>query len=237
MIPHLDPFSLRFPSIERALSDPDGLLAAGGDLRSERLLEAYSQGIFPWYSDNQPILWWCPSERAVIFPGEARVNRSFRKFLRQQKIKVSIDQCFEDVIRHCASVPRNEGPGTWINESMIEAYYNLYILGHAHSVEVYQDGSLVGGLYGVSIGGAFCGESMFSLRPNASKCALLYLSQTLEALDFSVIDCQIMNPYLEQMGARSIPRSMFLQILGNAVTKPIKPNWSWPTKPLNFQYD
>lgn len=210
------PDSLIFPDPE--LSDPDGLLAIGGDLSTERLLLAYKSGIFPWYNEL-PILWWCPPKRPVIFPRLLRVSRSLYQILKKNLFKVTFDEDFGGVIINCSSIKRKDSFGTWINADMKEAYIKLHNLGFAHSVEVWKDDALVGGLYGVSIGKAFFGESMFSLVSNASKVALACLVEFLIKKDFFFIDCQVINEHLLRMGAVEIPRNVFLKILNEATSK------------------
>ena len=198
-----------FPPVERALRSPNGLLAAGGDLSAPRLLEAYRHGIFPWFNPGEPILWWSPDPRMVLVPGEFKISRSLAKVLRNATYEVRCDTAFEQVMRNCAA-PRCEQGGTWINEDMIAAYGALHELGYAHSVEVWIDNHLAGGLYGVSIGRMFYGESMFSHASNASKIALAHLARQLERWQFKMIDCQMNTPHLASLGAREIPRSEFI---------------------------
>ncbi|MCL5256109.1 MAG: leucyl/phenylalanyl-tRNA--protein transferase [Gammaproteobacteria bacterium] len=202
-----------FPNVTLAHEDPDGLLAIGGCLSPTRLMNAYRQGIFPWFSPNEPILWWSPSKRAVIASDSVRCNRSLRKFIKQSQYRVTLNRDFPAVIRHCADIPRGPGNGTWITKAMQQAYITLHELGHAHSIEVWQGETLVGGLYGVQVKRTFCGESMFSLAPNASKVALVALGDELQRLSIERIDCQIMNPFLQQMGAQELPRTDFIQAL------------------------
>ena len=212
MIPWLSDDTL-FPSVDLALSSPHGLLAAGGKLTAPRLLEAYSRGIFPWFNPGEPILWWSPDPRMVLIPGEFKISRSLAKILRNTDYEVRCDTAFEQVMHGCAAPrPQYRGsqPGTWIGESMIQAYYALHQLGYAHSMEVWMDGKLVGGLYGVSIGHMFYGESMFSDVSNASKIALAHLAKQLERWQFGMIDCQMNTPHLATLGAREIPRSEFI---------------------------
>lgn len=197
-----------FPPPEAA--GPSGLLAVGGDLEPERLLAAYSLGIFPWYTDPDPILWFSPDPRMVLTPAELRVSRSLRKTLRQGRYDVRLDTAFERVIAACAEVERPDGAGTWITADMIEAYERLHRLGFAHSAEAWHEGELVGGLYGVSIGGSFFGESMFAVRSDASKVAFVTLAHQLEAWGFDLIDCQICTSHLARFGASAWPRSRFL---------------------------
>ena len=211
-IPWLSEDSYDFPPSESALLEPNGLLAGGGDLSAERLVAAYKRGIFPWYEEDQPILWWSPNPRAVLFPNELKISKSLAKTLRQKRFEIRFDYNFETVIRSC-SAPREEGGGTWITEEMIHAYCQLHAKGIAHSVETWQDGELTGGLYGLSIGQMFFGESMFSCRPNASKIAFVHLVKHLQACHFPMIDCQVGNPHLESLGAREIPLERFKEIL------------------------
>lgn len=208
---------LIFPPVEFA--EPDGLLAIYGDLSIQRLLLAYSKGIFPWYSRGFPILWWSPPERAILKPEEVHVSRSLRKTIQSQQFEVRYDSRFEEVIRACATAPRRGNPGTWIVPEMQEAYIRLFYVGFAHSVETYFEGKLVGGLYGVSLGGAFFGESMFSSMTDASKVAFVHLAEKLKGFDFDLIDCQIQNPHLESLGARVVPRREFLKHLQHALEK------------------
>ena len=198
-----------FPPVERALRSPNGLLAAGGDLSAPRLLEAYRHGIFPWFNPGEPALWWSPDPRMMLIPGEFKISRSLAKVLRNAAYEVRCDTVFEQVMRNCAA-PRGEQSGTWINEDMIAAYCALHELGYAHSVETWIDGHLAGGLYGVSIGRMFYGESMFSHAANASKIALAHLARQLERWQFKMIDCQMNTPHLASLGAREIPRSEFI---------------------------
>jgi len=199
---------LLFPHPE--LAEPDGLLAVGGDLSTDRLLLAYQNGIFPWYSDDTPILWYSPHERFVLYPDELKVSKSMNQVLRSNKFRVTIDQCFEKVISACSAVDREGQDGTWITAAMKAAYIKLHDLGYAHSVEVWQQNDLVGGLYGVQIGAVFCGESMFSLVSNASKIALVHLCQSGQ---YRLIDCQVHTRHLESMGARMISRGEYLAAL------------------------
>jgi leucyl/phenylalanyl-tRNA--protein transferase len=202
---------LIFP--DPVLAEEDGLLAVGGDLSIERLLLAYQNGIFPWYSDETPILWYSPPERFVLYPDELKISKSMKQVLRSGKLTVTIDQCFEEVITACSSVPREGQDGTWITDEMKEAYIQLHQKGHAHSVEVWQQDNLVGGLYGVPVGEVFCGESMFSKVSNASKTALIYLCNCDL---YKLIDCQLYTNHLESMGARLISRDEYLAALQNA---------------------
>jgi len=201
---------LIFP--DPALAEEDGLLAIGGDLSAERLILAYQNGIFPWYSEGDPILWFAPHERFVLFPDELRISKSMRQIVRSNKFRVTFNQSFAEVIRACADARREGQDGTWITTEMQQAYINLHQLGVAHSVEVWLDDVLAGGLYGVEVGHVFCGESMFSKVSNASKLALITLCQTGK---YQVIDCQLHTEHLESMGARMIPRDEFMSVLKN----------------------
>ena len=202
------------------LSTKEGLVAIGGDLSPQRLLIAYRMGIFPWYSENEPILWWSPDPRMVLFPNELKMSRSLAKVIRQGRFQITVDTCFEDVIAACARtrVLRNEG--TWINSEMEQAYIRLHQMGYAHSIEAWCDRGLAGGLYGVSLGGFFFGESMFSAISNASKAALAYLCSFLKSRDFDLIDCQVQTSHLESLGARMISRAQFLNQLEMTLRKP-----------------
>ncbi len=224
MIAWLDDNEIWFPDPE--LSPGDYPLAAGGDLSPERLIFAYSLGIFPWYSEGEPILWWSPDPRMVLFPDDLKVSRSLKKVLKNKGFEIKFDTNFEEVIKNCASVPRPGQEGTWLTDEMIEAYINLHKLGFAHSVETYLDGKLVGGLYGVSLGGVFFGESMFHLVSDASKVAFVHLVKKLKSLDFDMIDCQQSTPHMAKFGAKEIPRNKFLEILNKSLKKPtLKGNW------------
>ncbi|WP_110687936.1 leucyl/phenylalanyl-tRNA--protein transferase [Salinicola aestuarinus] len=226
MLPWLPSHPVRFPTIDSALSEPNGLLAAGGELTPEWLLCAYSHGIFPWYADDQPVLWWSPDPRTVLFPREIRVRRSLAKRLRNAGFTVTFDRDFEAVITACAAV-REQEEGTWIDDAMHGAYCDLHRLGHAHSVEVWDQETLVGGLYGLALGGIFFGESMFSRRPDASKIALVHLAQHLDDHGFSLIDCQMHTPHLASLGARDIARQTFIGYLEQCVNM-VHPAPVWP---------
>ncbi|MCP5158295.1 MAG: leucyl/phenylalanyl-tRNA--protein transferase [Gammaproteobacteria bacterium] len=201
-----------FPHPNRALTEPDGLLAAGGNLSPRRLLHAYRRGIFPWYSSGQPILWWSPNPRLVLLPECLQISRSLRKTLRNGPFTVTADTAFEAVIAACAA-PRGPNAGTWITPEMQRAYGRLHRLGHAHSIETWRQGELAGGLYGVAVGRVFYGESMFSRVNNASKVALATLARQLRRWEFSVIDCQVRTDHLLRMGAVDISRTLFLELL------------------------
>ena len=214
-----------FPSPHQALTEPNGLLAIGGDLSVERLRLAYANGIFPWYSDDQPILWWSPDPRCVLFPEHIHISRSLRKKLRQGNYQITIDQAFSQVIHECAA-PRAKQDGTWITTEIEAAYLQLHQQGLAHSFECWQDGQLVGGLYGVAMGRCFFGESMFSRATDASKIAFVHLVGQLNAWDYAIIDCQVENPHLISLGAESISRDRFLSILvANRDAEPVPHPW------------
>lgn len=202
---------LIFP--DPALADPDGLLAVGGDLSLERLILAYQNGIFPWFSEGDPICWFSPSERCVIFPAQVKVSKSMKKVIRDGTFSIKTNTAFAEVIKHCASVYREGQDGTWITNDMQKAYLRLHEAGVAHSIEVWQNNELVGGLYGIKVNQVFCGESMFSLVSNASKVALIWLCQQPE---FKLIDCQVPNDHLFSLGAQLIPRADYLQYLKQA---------------------
>lgn len=202
-----------FPTVDDALREPDGLLAVGGDLSVRRLINAYRNGIFPWYSRGDPILWWSPDPRTLLIPSQLHLSRSFRKQLRKRLFAITMDRDFPGVINACAGISRQGERGTWLLPEMISAYRALHIRGIAHSVEVWEQEQLVGGLYGVAIGRVFFGESMFSLAPNASKTALLYLCQKLRQWDFGFIDCQVSTEHLLSMGAAPVPRAEFMSLL------------------------
>jgi leucyl/phenylalanyl-tRNA--protein transferase len=218
VIPWLAPESApdAFPPVDEALTEPDGLLCAGGDLSEARLLEAYRRGVFPWYSVGQPILWWSPDPRTVLFPSEFKVSRSLSKTLRNRGFETTLDRAFGEVIRRCADV-RVRPDGTWITPQMSAAYQRLHAAGFAHSVETWLDGRLVGGLYGLALGRVFFGESMFSLERDASKVAFKQLIDTSRVLGVELIDCQVSSPHLSSLGARDIPRHEFVIRLSRAI--------------------
>lgn len=220
-LPWLDPSDddQPFPHPNRALIEPDGLLAVGGNLHPRRLLRAYRLGIFPWYSPGQPILWWSPDPRLILFPERVKVSRSLRKTLRKGQFSITLDTDFPAVIAACAA-PRTPGTGTWITADMDRAYCRLHRLNHAHSVEVRHEGHLVGGLYGVAIGRIFYGESMFSLMSDASKVALVFLAAQLKRWEFAAIDCQMRTDHLLRMGGVEIPRALFLKLLQASCSLP-----------------
>ncbi len=217
---YLDPYQAEchFPDVSLALEEPDGLLAVGGNLSAKTLFNAYRHGIFPWYSDGQPILWWSPNPRAVIFPERLRISRSLRKRLRQQRFEVTLDHAFDKVIQECATT-RNDGLGTWITAQMQHAYIEMHRLGHAHSVEAWRDGKLVGGLYGIAIGQVFFGESMFSRESDASKVAFFHLVAQLKKWQFSLVDCQVGSSHMSSLGAEEIARTTFIKHIESACNR------------------
>ena len=217
-VPPLNKYSYIFPN-PREASD-EGLLAYGGDLCSSRLLTAYRKGIFPWYSPGDPILWWSPDPRLLLYPEKFYLRKSFRRVLRSGKFRVTFDHAFPNVIRHCASVPREGQESTWIVEEIQEAFIRLHKEGFAHSVEVYYEDELVGGLYGIAMGKAFFGESMFSLRADASKVAFKALSDVLGLRGYDFVDCQMQTDHMIGLGAEVVPRDTFLDALKVALTKP-----------------
>lgn len=200
-----------------SLAEPDGLLAIGGDLSIKRLLLAYSHGIFPWFSKGNPILWWSPDPRLLLFPGEFKASGSLKRTLRQGIFQVTIDRAFDQVVEACAVVRRKDQEGTWITADMIQAYRRMHRKGYAHSVEAWHDEKLAGGLYGVSIGRVFFGESMFHYKSDASKVAFYHLIKKLEAADFRFVDAQVYTSHLHKMGAREIPREKYLELLEEAI--------------------
>jgi len=235
-IPVLGFHTQDFPPIEHALDDPPGLLAAGGDLTPKRLIDAYSKGIFPWFDADQPILWWSPSPRAVLFPDQLHISRSLGKTLRRQRYRVTMDTAFAEVIQAC-SEPRQYSDGTWITQDMIDAYIHLHELGYAHSVEAWEGDHLVGGVYGIALGKIFFGESMFSRQTDASKVAFVHLVNQLKCWGFQLIDCQVENPHLVGLGSTNISRPQFKALLQQHIPAldhlrtTIAPKWS-----LNLQH-
>lgn len=224
-----------FPPVHLAMRDPNGLLAIGGDLSAQRLLKAYAQGIFPWFNPDEPILWWCPDPRAVLLPAELSVSHSLRKSLRRNDYAVTLDRGFVDVLEACSAV-RAKSRGTWLGEDMKHAYFDLHLSGYAHSVEVWREGRLIGGLYGIALGRVFFGESMFTRESDASKIALYWLCQQLLAWNFEMIDCQISSAHLLSLGAQELPREQFLARLRPAVSRAGNPGtWDFdipvPTDP------
>jgi leucyl/phenylalanyl-tRNA--protein transferase len=234
MIPWL-PREAVFPSIEKALTEPNGLLAAGGDLSPQRLLAAYRLGIFPWYSAGEPIMWWSPDPRMVLFPEELKISPSLAKTLRNAPYEVRLDTAFGDVVHACASTPRDGQPGTWITQEMQDAYGALHQLGYAHSVETWIDGSLAGGLYGIAVGSAFYGESMFSDARDTSKIALAHLCAHLKRRGFGIIDCQMETRHLASLGARTIPRRDFAARLDALCVQSDAPG-RWPAAAIDGHF-
>ena len=224
MLTWLQRDELSFPPLETAMREPNGLLAAGGDLLPERLLAAYRHGCFPWYQEGQPLLWWSPDPRTVLYPEELHVSRSLAKKLRQGVFDVTFDRAFRDVIEGCAA-PRDYADGTWITTPMQNAYIKLHQIGVAHSVEVWQDGQLVGGLYGLAMGRLFFGESMFSRTTDASKVGFVTLVERLRDWDFKLIDCQMPTQHLASFGARTIPRRIFAEALAKYLDEPGPARW------------
>lgn len=236
--------TLSFPAVEFALEEPNGLLAFGGDLSTERLVAAYKQGIFPWYSSNEPLLWWSPSPRAIIYANQYSANKSLKKNIRKFGYTAKLNTCFDDVITQCASVKRNDfytkenelndddqSANTWITDDMLAAYKRLHQEGYAHSIEIFNNNDkLVGGLYGVVVSGVFCGESMFHLQTDASKAAFLALSKHLTINNLSIIDCQLVNPHLERLGCIAVAREDFMNLLKEHQT----PVDCWQAKTLDL---
>jgi leucyl/phenylalanyl-tRNA---protein transferase len=225
MIPLLGPLD-RFPPVARALAEPNGLLAAGGGLGLDRLVDAYTRGIFPWFSEGDPVLWWCPDPRMVLDTDGLHVSRSLRRRLRKRDYLITMDRAFQDVLQACAT-PRGEDHGTWLMPAMMRAYERMYRAGLAHSIEVWIDGGLAGGLYGIALGRMFYGESMFSRRTDGSKIALAYLCAQLTRWNFPVIDCQMETSHLASLGAREMPRTAFVALVDRLVQQPGRPGpWS-----------
>ena len=222
-----------FPAIDRALLEPDGLLAAGGDLSSDRLPAAYRHGIFPWYEDGQPILWWSPDPRCVLFPSDFHVARRLKRDIAKSGAEICVNQSFDDVVRACAE-PRPSQQGTWITDEMMAAYSRLHREGWAHSLEIREDGELVGGIYGIAIGRVFFGESMFSKAKNASKFAFYALARTLDAAGFPLIDCQVVSGHLMTLGATTIARAEFATVLDESC-EPRSRFTGWPEKAVSVR--
>lgn len=222
----LDPRNPRepFPPGEHALRDPDGLLAVGGDLSVSRLLQAYRHGIFPWFNPDEPILWWTPNPRAVIYPAQLHVSRSLRRAANREDYAVTLDRAFLQVVESCAE---RRSEGTWLGPAMRQAYTELFRRGYAHSIEVWRQGELIGGLYGIGLGKVFFGESMFSRASNGSKLAMLWLCRQLQAWQFALLDCQVASPHLERMGISRISREKFENILASAIGDTLPPGGSW----------
>lgn len=234
MIPWL-PEDCVFPPLDMALADPNGLLAAGGDLSPQRLVAAYRHGIFPWYSGDDPILWWSPDPRMVLFPGELKISRSLAKALRNTSYEVRLDTSFDEVVGACAEKPREGQAGTWITGEMQAAYAELHRQGYAHSVETWVDGRLAGGLYGIAIGRAFYGESMFADVRDASKIALAHLCAHLKLCGFGIIDCQMETTHLASLGARPIPRRDFSARLDVLCAQGDGPGY-WPANAIDGHF-
>ncbi len=237
-LPWLEPGSTdSFPPLEQALTSPDGLLAAGGDLGVDRLLDAYGRGIFPWFEAGQPILWWSPDPRLVLFTERLRVSRSLARLIRKHDYSLSIDRAFPAVMEHCAISRRGSG-GTWITDEMISAYSNLQQQGHAHSVEVWNGARLAGGLYGVVIGRMFFGESMFSEESNTSKLALFYLVEQLKRWEFPLIDCQVRSDHLVSLGAEEISRHEFITRVNELTAlPPVTNTWQFDADVIDANYE
>lgn len=221
MIPLLGPLD-RFPPVSRALVDPNGLLAAGGGLGVDRLVDAYARGIFPWFSEGDPVLWWCPDPRMVLETGAVHVSRSLKRRLKKRDYVVTLDRAFRQVLQECAA-PRDHEKGTWLVPAMIRAYERLHRAGLAHSVEVWMDDQLAGGLYGVALGRMFYGESMFSRQTDGSKIAIAYLCTQLQRWGFPIIDCQMRTSHLATLGAREMPRREFVALVGRLVKEAGRP--------------
>ncbi|MDY0297862.1 MAG: leucyl/phenylalanyl-tRNA--protein transferase [Acidobacteriota bacterium] len=221
---------IEFPPVR--LASPQGLLAVGGDLSVERILEAYSRGIFPWSCAQEPLLWWSPDPRMVLFPDELHISRRMERILRKKPFSLSLDRAFARVVTACAQ-PRADGLGTWITADLQQAFVRLHQQGYAHSLEIWRDEELAGGIYGLSLGGCFFGESMFSAVPNASRYGLIHLVRWLGARGFSIIDCQVETGHLQSFGARAIPREVFLRHLQHCLKQPgLTGNWSRFSHPL-----
>ena len=234
MIPWL-PDEPVFPPLARALKEPNGLLAAGGDLSPTRMLAAYRRGIFPWFAAGDPILWWSPDPRMVLIPAELKISRSLARTLRNADYEVRLDTVFAKVIHACAAAPRDGQAGTWITPEMEAAYIELHRLGHAHSVETWIDEQLVGGLYGIAIGHAFYGESMFARERDASKIALAHLCAHLQRREFGIIDCQMETTHLASLGAKPIPRADFVARIGCLCNEDADPG-PWPANAINGHF-
>jgi leucyl/phenylalanyl-tRNA--protein transferase len=234
MIPWLSDARV-FPPVETALRDPNGLLAAGGDLAPSRILAAYRQGVFPWFSPGEPILWWSPDPRMVLVPNQFRIHRSLAKTLRSASYEVRLDSAFAEVIAACAAAPRAGQSGTWITDAMKDAYCELHRLGYAHSVEVWIEGELAGGLYGLALGAAFFGESMFSRQRDASKIALAHLCAYIRRREFGIIDCQMETRHLASLGGRPIPRGEFVNLLNDHCRRGDEPG-PWPMLAIDGIY-
>ena len=225
ILPWLDPDdeSSSFPAAVSALKDPEGLVAAGGDLSPKRVLRAYHEGIFPWYEEDQPILWWSPNPRGILYPKDFIAHKRLLRTIKKKNWRISFDQSFIEVIKACAE-PRSNSRGTWITSDMLSAYTHLHHLGHAHSIEVWnQDGLVVGGIYGVALGSIFFGESMFSRETDTSKVALLYLCAYLDSWGYKIIDTQLGSKHLTSLGGIEIPRDEYLYVLSKLVSESVRP--------------
>ena len=219
----LHDFTSQYPFPDPRKADAEGLIAYGGDLNPQRVLSAYAQGIFPWpYDEATPLLWFSPDPRMVLKPADLHVSRSLQRTIKQQRFDVRFDTAFDQVIRQCATVRRPKQRGTWITKDMIRAYCQLHEMGYAHSVETWSEGKLAGGVYGISLGAAFFGESMFTKKPDASKVAFVHLVRQLQAWDFHLLDCQMETPHLARFGATSWPRTRFLKALERALEEPTR---------------
>lgn len=219
-----------FPPVGNALTEPDGLLAAGGDLSEERLLAAYVRGIFPWYEDGQPVLWWSPDPRCVLWPGQMHISRRLRQQIRNSSAEIRFNTVFSEVVTSCAGKRRSQ-QGTWITPAMISSFRALHDDGWAHSIEVWDHGALVGGLYGLCIGQVFFGESMFSAETNASKMALVALTNHMSEHGLALLDCQVVSPHLLTLGATMMPREEFVEFLVGACAER-EPHRAWPQEPV-----
>lgn len=224
-----------FPPTQTAMAEPNGLLAAGGDLSPPRLLTAYQKGIFPWYSEGQPILWWSPNPRVVFLPDKIHISSSMKKFMRKCAWQIRINTAFTQILAQCAA-PRRNSNGTWLLSDMQQAYTTLHKMGFAHSIEVWEENELVGGLYGIALGRIFFGESMFSCAPNGSKVALIALGALLKSAEFALIDCQVGNPHLSSMGAVTLARLEFEAILRQNTTLPPTPWPTWSSMSLSCEH-
>jgi leucyl/phenylalanyl-tRNA--protein transferase len=234
MIPWLD-VDDPFPAVQHALDEPNGLLAAGGDLSPDRLIDAYRRGIFPWFNDEDPVLWWSPDPRMVLLVGELHLSRSLRRVIQSGRFAVTFDTAFDEVMRGCAE-PRREQDGTWIGQEMLTAYHRLATLGSAHSVEVWAGNRLAGGLYGVAIGRMFFGESMFTRVSDASKVALVHLVRQLDRWGFEMVDCQMATEHLVSLGARQVPRTRFVRDVERLTKEPSIPSpWRFDEDLVNRQ--
>lgn len=223
MIPFLNPQNIHFPNLES--STEEGIVALGGDLKPERLINAYQNGIFPWYSEGDPIIWWSPDPRFILYPNSIYISKRMRRILRQKKYKITFDKDFYSVIKNCQQLPRKNQDGTWITKEMCDAYCILHEKNYAHSIEVWHNNELVGGMYGIYLGKCYFGESMFSKVNNASKIALIYIATLFSKLNFDLIDCQVYTPHLNNLGAKYISRKEFIRIIQNSFNKSNSYHW------------